>query len=40
MAGKLEKDILSHMKFKINIAKDLKEIDRKVFIDEKMGLLG
>ena len=35
----LEKDILSHLDFSLNIADDLKEIDRKVFIDEAMGLL-
>lgn len=34
----LERDILAHMDFRPRIAADLKEMDRRLFLDEPMGL--
>ncbi len=35
----LERDILAHMAFRPQIAADLREMDRRIFLDQPMGLL-
>jgi acyl CoA:acetate/3-ketoacid CoA transferase len=35
----IERDVLAHMAFQPLISKDIREMDRRLFLPEKMGLI-